>query len=187
MKNLRLGAVIAAMLLLAGILAGLLLKRSDSAPDEAAVVEPQSQPAQTMPQPVPAQQTSPPGVDSVPGSPDAGEETPEFVTEPVTEPDEESHDEQAVAPSAETINAIREMRKPVEGEGQVIQHADGSSEMKLGNRYQSVAVATIGKDGKVHVEYHGEKYVQDNPVSEQGQQNKEPPNKETQNKETQKP
>lgn len=72
---------------------------------------------------------------------------------------EHHHDDAGEKPSQETIDAIREIRKPVEGEGQVIQHADGAYEMKLGNRYQSVPVATVGKDGKVHVDYHGEKYV----------------------------
>ena len=71
------------------------------------------------------------------------------------------HDEQIEPPSQATIDAIREMKKPTADEGQTIQYPDGSTEIKLGNRFQSVPVATVGKDGKVHVDYHGEKYLQD--------------------------
>ena len=94
------------------------------------------------------------------------------VTEPVAAPVAESakesaedlhdHDEQTEPPSQATIDAIREIKKPTPDEGQVIQNPDGSMKLKLGNRLQSVPIATIGKDGKVHVDYHGEKYLQDN-------------------------
>jgi len=51
------------------------------------------------------------------------------------------------------------MRKPAPGDGEQIKHADGSVEMKLGNRYSSIPVATIGPDGKVIIDYHGESHV----------------------------
>ena len=98
------------------------------------------------------------------------------VTEPVAAPvaesatesaedshghDEQNHDEQMEPPSPAIVDAIREMKKPTPDEGQMIQNPDGSMKLKLGNRLQSVPVATIGKDGKVHVDYHGEKYLQE--------------------------
>jgi hypothetical protein len=61
----------------------------------------------------------------------------------------------------EIIKAIEELRKPAPGDGEEIHHADGSVEIKLGNRYSSVPIATTGTDGKVHVDYHGEAYVTD--------------------------
>jgi hypothetical protein len=71
----------------------------------------------------------------------------------------------AVKPSPAVIQAIREARKPVPGEGEVITNSDGSKKVNLGNRYMSAPVATIGKDGKVHVDYHGEKYAEDSAQS----------------------
>lgn len=107
------------------------------------------------------------------------------VTEPVAAPvaesatesaedshghDEQNHDEQMEPPSPAIVDAIREMKKPTPDEGQMIQNPDGSMKLKLGNRLQSVPVATIGKDGKVHVDYHGEKYLQDDKKPEEQKQ-----------------
>jgi hypothetical protein len=102
------------------------------------------------------------------------------VTDPVAAPVAESvkesaedlhdHDEQAEPPSQATIDAIREMKKPMPNEGQVTQNPDGSVKINLGNRFQSVPIATIGKDGKVHVDYHGEKYLQDDKKPEEQKQ-----------------
>lgn len=75
--------------------------------------------------------------------------------------EQHDHSRDAARPSPESIQAIRELKKPAEGEGQVTEHPDGSASIKLGNRYRSVPVATIGEDGKVHVDYHGEKYLQE--------------------------
>lgn len=160
MKNLRqIVVIVAAVLLLAGVVIAWLLRSAEPVPSVAVPLARSIEPA--TPQP-PAGQARPvqanagqPG--AVQGGADGGEATPEFVTEPVTEPDV---DEKAVTPSAETINAVREIRKPADGEGQVTKHPDGSASVNLGNRYLSVPVATVGKDGKVNVEYHGEKYVQ---------------------------
>jgi hypothetical protein len=110
--------------------------------------------------------TNPEQPGAVQSSTDDGEATPEFVAEPVSEAavDEHKHehgDKDAVKPSAEIIQAIRDIKKPAEGEGQVTEYPDGSVGINLGNRYHSVPVATIGKDGKLHVDYHGEKYLQE--------------------------
>ncbi len=93
------------------------------------------------------------------------------VTEPVAAPVAESakepaedlhdHDEQMEPPSQATIDAIREMKKPTPDEGKMTENPDGSVKVDLGNRFKSVPIATIGKDGKVHVDYHGEKYLQE--------------------------
>lgn len=159
MKNTRQVAVIVAvMLVLAGLVVAWVSRPLSTAPSDSTVV-PQARSIAPTPSRSPVAQADPARPDPAqadPNSPD-GEETPEFVTEPVTEP---SADEQAVRPSAETINAVREIRKPAEGEGQVTEYPDGSASVNLGNRYQSVPVATVGKDGKVNVEYHGEKYLQ---------------------------
>lgn len=61
--------------------------------------------------------------------------------------------------SPAAIEAIREMRQPAPGEGQVIEHPDGTLEMSLDRRYRAVPVATLGEDGSVHVDYHGEAQV----------------------------
>lgn len=80
----------------------------------------------------------------------------------VSEPDDESSDETAAEkPSPKVIAAIREIKKPTADEGKVTSMPDGSKKLSLGNRYMSVPVATRGKDGKVHVDYHGEHYAQD--------------------------
>jgi hypothetical protein len=164
MKNLRLLAVIVVVILAGSVVCWLFWPVSPASVEPVVTLQPApSLPAAAQPpvaQISPANEVSP--VQS--GSAEA-EATPELVTEPVTESaaDEHGHDRdsQAVAPSAETINAIREIRKPVAGEGQVTQLPDGSSRLNLGNSARSVPVATIGKDGKVHVEYHGEKYLQE--------------------------
>jgi hypothetical protein len=63
-------------------------------------------------------------------------------------------------PSSKVIEAVREIKKTTPDEGTVTINPDGSEKLSLGNRYISVPVATVGKDGKVHVDYHGEKYGQ---------------------------
>lgn len=72
-----------------------------------------------------------------------------------------NHGGNAVKPSPETIQAIHELKETAEGEDQVTEHPDGSASIKLGNRFRSVPVATIDEDGQVHVDYHGEKYLQE--------------------------
>ncbi|HNN86498.1 MAG TPA: hypothetical protein PKK14_03180 [Pseudomonadales bacterium] len=80
----------------------------------------------------------------------------------VSEPDDESSDEAAVEkPSPKVIAVIREIKKPTPDEGKVTSNPDGSYKMSLGNRYMSVPVATRGQDGKVHVNYHGEKFTEE--------------------------
>jgi len=71
--------------------------------------------------------------------------------------DKEAHS--TVKPSPEIIEAIKELRKPAAGDDEEIHHADGSVEIKLGNRFSSVPIATTGSDGKVHIDYHGEALV----------------------------
>lgn len=161
MKNIpQVGVIVAVILVLAGAAIVWLFRPSATPSAPAAVPQARSlEPA--TPQPPVGQvrpvQANPGQPTAVQGGADDSEATPEFVTEPVTEP---AADEQAVTPSAETIQAIRDIKKPVEGEGQVTEYPDGSTKVNLGNRYQSVPVATVGKDGKVHVDYHGEKYLQ---------------------------
>jgi len=80
----------------------------------------------------------------------------------VPEPDNDSGDDATVEkPSPQMIEAIREMKKPTSDEGKVTINPDGSQKLSLGNRYMSVPVATRGKDGTVHVNYHGERYAKD--------------------------
>lgn len=158
MKSLKQIAGVFALLLLGAAVIGLAVWR---------FATPESEQA-TLPQPVVsgAAQTSVSPNNVAVGAPVAPVVAP--VTDPVATPvaesveDSHDHDEQAVEPSQETINAIREIKKPTPDVGQVIQNPDGSVKAKIGNRFQSVPIATIGKDGKVHVDYHGEKYIQDN-------------------------
>lgn len=94
------------------------------------------------------------------------EKTMDAVAAIESEPtDDDAAPNDAVKPSPAVIQAIREARKPVPGEGEVITNSDGSKKVNLGNRYMSAPVATIGKDGKVHVDYHGEKYAEDSAQS----------------------
>ena len=74
---------------------------------------------------------------------------------------EKDHDRSAIRPSQKVIDAIREAKKPTPDEGQVTVNPDGSEKLSLGNRYMSAPVATVDKDGKVHVDYHGEKYTEE--------------------------
>jgi hypothetical protein len=115
--------------------------------------------------PAPADQA-----EAVPDVTNEGIETePAEEAQPVQpEPGVHEHDNPAAAAaplSPEVVEAIREIRKPEPGDGQVIEHSDGSAEMKAGNRFRSVPVATIGKDGKVQVDYHGEARVPDEKAS----------------------
>ncbi len=80
----------------------------------------------------------------------------------VSEPDSDSETPDSNKPSPEIVNAIREIKKPAPDEGKVTTLPDGSQTLNLGNRYLSVPVATRGKDGKLHVDYHGERYARDN-------------------------
>ncbi|HNE26715.1 MAG TPA: hypothetical protein PLH12_06215 [Pseudomonadales bacterium] len=85
-----------------------------------------------------------------------------IVSEPDDESSDESSDEAAVEkPSPKVIAVIREIKKPTPDEGKVTSNPDGSYKMSLGNRYMSVPVATRGQDGKVHVNYHGEKFTEE--------------------------
>lgn len=95
---------------------------------------------------------------------DAAAGTAPAAAEPVTQtasPAQPADGGDAVPLSPAVVHAIQAIRQPAEGEGQVTVHPDGSKELKLGNRYRSVPVATVGKDGKVHVDYHGEAHVPD--------------------------
>ena len=165
MNNPRQIAMGVAVLLAVGLAVAWFNRQSVPAPaalPAAAAPEPlPSGAVSNAPQPATAQAAP---ATAVQVSPDEGEATPEFVTEPVTEPaaeDLHDHGEQDTKPSQATIDAIREIRKPAPNEGQVITHPDGTVEANLGNRFRSVPVATIGKDGKVHVDYHGEKYLEE--------------------------
>lgn len=98
------------------------------------------------------------------------------VTQPVdaivAEPEaevmpQEPHHEAQPQPSPAVVKAIAEAKRPAPGEGAVTTYPDGSQSINLGNRYLSAPVATVGKDGKVHVDYHGEKYVQEKPATKQ--------------------
>jgi len=117
------------------------------------------QPVQPVVQAVPAQGGSAPAMD---GS----------VVVPAGEENLHGHDQGIPKPSPEVVDAIREMKKPSADEGRVISHADGTREVNLGNRFISVPVATVGKDGKVHVDYHGEKYAADPTINFQSQKPK---------------
>lgn len=163
MNNPRQIAMGVAVLLAVGLAVAWFNRQSVPAPvavPAAAAPEPLPSGAlSNAPQPATAQAAP---VAAVQASPDEGEATPEFVTEPVTEPaaeDLHDHGEQDTKPSQATIDAIREIRKPAPNEGQVVENPDGSAKVELGNRFMSVPVATIGKDGKVQVDYHGEKYA----------------------------
>jgi hypothetical protein len=165
MNNPRQIAMGVAVLLAVGLAVAWFNRQSVPAPvavPAAAAPEPlPSGAVSNAPQPATAQAAP---AAAVQASPDEGEATPEFVTEPVTEPAADGlhdHGEQDTKPSQATIDAIREIRKPAPNEGQVITHPDGTVEANLGNRFRSVPVATIGKDGKVHVDYHGEKYLEE--------------------------
>jgi hypothetical protein len=182
MKNLRQISKILAILLIAAAVLGLLAWRFLLPESELAAVPKSAQTA--LPQPaVITAQTSATQTSATQNSTVAVPVTP--VVAPVTEPvvaavaesatesaedlhdhDAQNQDEPMPPPSPEIINAIRDMKKPTPNEGQMIQNPDGSVKVNLGNRFQSVPIATIGKDGKVHVDYHGEKYVQDNQAVE---------------------
>lgn len=85
-----------------------------------------------------------------------------IVAEPVDNSVDDNHAvTDAAKPSPEVLAGIREMKKPTADEGKVTVHADGSQSASLGNRYKSVPVATRDKDGKLHVNYHGEEYIQE--------------------------
>ncbi len=170
MKSLKQIAGVFALLLLGAAVIGLAVWR---------FATPESEQA-TLPQPVVsgAAQTSASPNNVAVGAPVAPVVAP--VTDPVAAPVAESaqesaedlhdHDEQMEPPSQATIDAIREIKKPTPDEGQVTQNPDGSVKINLGNRFQSVPIATIGKDGKVHVDYHGEKYLQDDKKPEEQKQ-----------------
>jgi hypothetical protein len=165
-------AVVVALLIGAGALALLFWNRS-SVPvseDTAAIVLQSS--SQAVPPIQSVVQTRPtPGTTApVPSG---------MVAAPVGEKAEDlhQHDQETPKPSPEVVSAIREMKKPSSDEGRVINHADGTREVSLGNRFMSVPVATVGKDGKVHVDYHGEKYATEPKTETQQPESK---NKETQ-------
>lgn len=84
----------------------------------------------------------------------------------VAEPDDNSTEADQAKPSPEVITGIRELKKPTADEGEVTTNPDGSQKISLGNRYQSVPVATRDKDGKVRVNYHGEGYIEESTQKE---------------------
>ena len=87
------------------------------------------------------------------------ESVPVGSTPPVTDGAHHPGQSDMPPPAPETVEAIRKLREPTPTQGQVTTLPDGSKKLDLGNSAMSVPVATVGKDGKVHVDYHGEKYI----------------------------
>lgn len=115
------------------------------------------EPSDPVPEPVPAEAAQP-AADAAPVPAEPALAPAVVPAAPVAD-DGHGHDDEPGQLAPETIEAIREIRKPAEGDGEVIEHPDGTKEMKLGNRFRSVPVATVGPDGKVRVNYHGESMV----------------------------
>lgn len=114
------------------------------------------EPSEPVPEPVPVEAAQP----AAAAAPESGEPSTAPATAPAAAADDgHGHDEEPGQLAPETIEAIREIRKPAPGEGEVTDMPDGSKRLNLGNRYMSVPVATVGPDGKVRVNYHGESLV----------------------------
>lgn len=130
----------------------------------AAVTPVTAQPAKAAVPVAPASSSSPPpavlpSTDGAPATAPVVAEPEQQQAQPAEDGEHSHEDGQAPKLSPAVIEAIREIRKPAPGEGQVIEHPDGTLEMNLGHRYRSVPVATVDKDGKLHVDYHGEAQV----------------------------